>query len=105
MEPDVTTIKSGPGLITYRAVVGAALGVILALLPAMGSDIRDTLRDTTRTLGAVQTNLATIQGRMDDMGQRVTHNENGIQTLSEKAGSLDNRVTVLEHRGHKDEHD
>lgn len=94
--------KTGAGLVTYRAVVGATLMVILALLTAMGSDIRDTLRETTKTLGAVQTSVATLSGRVDEQGLRVSHNEQSIQSLSEKTGVLDNRVTVLEHRGRYD---
>jgi hypothetical protein len=98
MEPDVAATKAGPGLVTYRALVGAMLTIILALVATMGSDIRDTLRETTKTLGAVQTNVAVLSGRVDEQGSRVIHNEQSIQSLSEKTGVLDNRVTVLERR-------
>lgn len=102
MEPDVTANKTGAGLVTYRALVGAMLTIILALVATMGGDIRDTLRETTKTLGAVQTSVATLSSRVDEQGLRVSHNEQSIQSLSEKTGGLDNRVTVLEHRGRYD---
>ena len=91
--------KTGAGLVTYRAVVGVTLMVILALLTAMGNDIRETMRETTKTLGAVQTSVATLTGRIDEQGVRVSHNEQSIQTLSEKTGAIDSRVTVLEQKG------
>src|SRR5690242_20526114 len=90
--------KTGAGLVTYRALVGVMLTIILALVATMGNDIRDTLRETTKTLGAVQTSVAVLSGRVDEQGLRVGHNEQSIQTLSEKTGVLDSRVTVLERK-------
>ena len=98
-----TTKSSGTGLVTYRALVGAMLAIILSLVATMGSDVRDTLRETTKAVGTMQSSMARLDGRVDDQGERLSHNETSIQRLTEKSGSLDNRVTVLEHKGHQND--
>lgn len=94
----VQALQSPGAVVTYRAFVGFMSAAIVALLGIIGNNLQEGQRTLAVSMTRVQLSVARNTGRIDDQGDRLSRAEQSSQTIVEKIGDLDHRVTVIEAR-------
>ena len=94
----VQALQSPTAVVSYRAVVGVAVTIILALVAYEGRTIQDGQGRLEQMMGDVRVSVAQNTGRIDNQNERIGRVELSVQSLAEKNGMLDHRVTVVETR-------
>jgi hypothetical protein len=92
----VTALNTETAVVTYRAVVGALVGAMVILVGVIGGNIMEGIKALQASMIQVQLSVSHSAGRIDAQDSRLGRAEQSIDTLNEKAGSLDNRVTRIE---------
>ena len=97
----VQALQSPAAVVTYRAFMGLAIPIILALVASIGHDIQAGQEKLQQMMGDVRVSVAQNTGRIDNQNERLGRVETSVESLNEKNGALDHRVTVIEtQRGH-----
>lgn len=94
----VQALQTPGAVVTYRAFVGLMATVIVALLGIIGSNLQEGQRTLAASMTRVQLSVARNTGRIDDQGDRLSRAEANSQTIVNKLGDLDHRMTFIEAR-------